>query len=156
MSLGDYLRLLRAKHGGLTPWDIEAATTLPKGLYRQMEQRYRAIGDDASIQILADYNAVPFEDLRWRLDWPRKELNRALVAAARARTPITLHLWDGRSLMGQVGWWDLGAVGLDSGSGAGSSASGTLHVVQRHAVERWDPRAPADQDAAESEDESED
>ena len=35
MSLGDYLRLLRAKHGGLTPWDIESATTLPKGLYRQ-------------------------------------------------------------------------------------------------------------------------
>ena len=75
MSLGDYLRLLRAKGGGLTPWDIEAATTLPKGLYRQMEQRYRAIGDDASIQILAEYYAVPFEDLRWRLDWSRKALS---------------------------------------------------------------------------------
>ena len=31
MSLGDTLRLLRAKHGGITPVDIEAATTLPKG-----------------------------------------------------------------------------------------------------------------------------
>ena len=46
MSLGDYLRLLRARKGGITPWDIEAATDLPKGLYRQMEQRYRAVGDD--------------------------------------------------------------------------------------------------------------
>ena len=40
MSLGDKLRLPRAQRGGITPVDIEAATPLPKGLYRQMEQRY--------------------------------------------------------------------------------------------------------------------
>jgi hypothetical protein len=137
MSLGDYLRLLRAKRGGLTPWDIEAATILPKGLYRQMEQRYRAIGDDASIQILSDYYAVPFEDLRWRLDWSRKALSRALHAAATNQTPIRLNLWNGLEANGKVAWWDLGAVGLDMGRGQ-------LLVVQRHAVERWDPRAPED------------
>ena len=164
MSLGDYLRLLRARKGGVTPLEIEAATGLAPGLYRYMEQRYRAVGDDDSIQVLADFYEVPFDDLRWRLDWPRKELNRALVAAARSKTPITLHLWNGRSLTGHVAWWDLGAVGLSIGSGslsptpeASPSGSGSLHVVQRHAVERWEPRAPVvDEDADESEDESED
>jgi len=137
MSLGDYLRLLRARRGGLTPWDIEAATALPKGLYRQMEQRYRAIGDDASIEILAEFYAVPFEDLRWRLDWPRKALSRALLAAATNQIPITLSLWNGQAAVGKVVWWDLGAVALDTNGGQ-------LLVVQRHAVERWDPRAPED------------
>jgi sRNA-binding regulator protein Hfq len=135
MSLGDYLRLLRARRGGITPWDIEAASGLTKGLYRQMEQRYRAVGDDDSIRILADFYGVPFEELRWRLDWPRKALSRALAAAVRENRPITLHLWNGESVTGSVQWWDLGAVALEA-------APGELLVVQRHAAERWDPRAP--------------
>ena len=150
MSLGDYLRLLRAKGGGLTPWDIESATTLPKGLYRQMEQRYRAMGDDASIEILAEFYAVPFEDLRWRLDWSRKALSRALHVAATNQMPITLGLWNGHETVGKVVWWDLGAVGLDTGNES-------LLIVQRHAVERWDPRAPevsaTDADDPDAEDE---
>jgi hypothetical protein len=44
---------------------------------------------------------------------------------------VTLHLWNGQT-GGTVKWWDLGAVGLDTGQG-------DLLVVQRHAVERWDP-----------------
>ena len=82
MSLGDYLRLLRARKGGVTPWDIETATpALPKGLYRQMEQRYRSMGDPEAVQMLADFYGVPFEDLIWRLEWPRKALSRALSAS---------------------------------------------------------------------------
>jgi sRNA-binding regulator protein Hfq len=142
MSLGDTLRLLRAKHGGITPVDIEAATTLPKGLYRQMEQRYRAVGDEESIGILAEYYGVPVEDLRWRLDWPRKALSRALVECVRAGAPITLYLWNGQQLSGTVKWWDLGAVGLETG---GENPV----VIQRHAVERWDPRAAGDSEPAE-------
>jgi sRNA-binding regulator protein Hfq len=147
MSLGDYLRLLRAKRGGITPWDIEAASDLPKGLYRQMEQRYRAVGDDSSVQILADYYGVPFDDLRWRLDWSRKALSRALVAATTGHAVITLELWNGETVRGSVAWWDLGAIGLNTGSGE-------ILVVQRHAVERWEPRAPEDSadDAGESDD----
>lgn len=144
MSLGDYLRLLRARHGGITPWEIEAATPLPKGLYRQMEQRYRAVGDDESIRILADFYQVPFEELRWRLDWPRKALSRALVRAQVDGTPLTLHLWNGKTVTGQVLWWDLGSVGLEL-------ADGTTLVVQRHAVERWAPRAPEDDVESEEE-----
>jgi hypothetical protein len=137
MSLGDYLRLQRAKHGGVTPWDIEGATELPKGVYRQMEQRYRAIGDDESIKILADYYGVPYEDVRWRLDWPRKSLSRALLASQQGLQPIKLFMWNGDVLEGHVRWWDLGAVGL-----APTEGPTELVVVQRHAVERWDPRGP--------------
>lgn len=141
MSLGDYLRLLRAQKGGVTPMEIEAATGLTPGLYRYMEQRYRAVGDDDSIQTLADYYEVPFEDLSWRLDWPRKGLSRALAAVVKAKAPITLYLWNGQSKTGRVVWWDLGAVALEDEQGA-------TQIVQRHAVERWDPRAP-DSPAAE-------
>lgn len=137
MSLGDKLRLLRATHGGVTPFDIEEATTLPKGLYRQMEQRYRAVGDDESIRLLADYYGVPFEDLRWRLDWPRKALSHALVACLRDQQPITFHLWNGQTIAGTVKWWDLGAVELET-------ADGGRIVVQRHAAERWEPRVTVD------------
>lgn len=136
MSLGDYLRLLRATHGGITPWEIEEATGLPKGLYRQMEQRYRAVGDDDAIRMLADFHGVAFEELRWRLDWPRKALSRALVAAQAKGIPITLHLWNGAAVSGLVLWWDLGAVALQM-------ADGTPMVVQRHAAERWNPTEPA-------------
>ncbi len=141
MSLGDTLRLLRAKRGGITPLEIETATTLPKGLYRQMEQRYRAVGDEESIRALADFYTVPFEDLRWRLDWPRKALSRALVACLRTNSPITLYLWNGQTVTGLVRWWDLGAVQLET-------PDAELIVVQRHATERWEPRAPDDAAAA--------
>lgn len=144
MSLGDYLRLLRARHGGITPWDIESATDLPKGLYRQMEQRYRSMGDEEAIRTLAAYYGVSFEDLRWRQDWPRKALSRSLVACQQQHLPITLHLWNGEECTGHIRWWDLGAVGL-----APAGAEQDLVVVQRHAVERWDPRvegAPGEDD----------
>jgi hypothetical protein len=135
MSLGDKLRMLRAQHDGVTPAEIEAALPeLPKGLYRYMEQRYRAVGDDASIQMLADYFDVPFDDLRWRLDWPRKTLNRTFVWVMQEGLPLTLQLWNGEMVSGQVKWWDLGACEI-------GTADGDV-VVQRHAIERWDPCAP--------------
>ncbi len=138
MSLGDYLRLLRAQRGGVTPLDIETALPdLTKGVYRQMEQRYRAVGDDASIRLIAGYYEQPFEELRWRLDWPRKALSRALVQARMNDAPITLHLWNGQVKAGRVKWWDLGALELETPNGA--------IVIQRHAIERWDPRAPEDE-----------
>jgi hypothetical protein len=140
MSLGDRLRVLRAQHGGVTPAEIEEALPeLPKGLYRYMEQRYRAVGDDVSIGMLADYFDVPFEDLRWRLDWPRKALNRAFVHVMQEDAPITLNLWNGDVVRGKVKWWDLGACEVATLAGD--------TVVQRHAVERWDPRAPEPEEA---------
>lgn len=148
MSLGDRLRLLRAQRGGVSPVEIEdALPELPKGLYRSIEQRYRAIGDDESIAMLASYFDVPFDDLRWRLDWPRKALSRALVHAVKNDQPITLELWTGHSITGNVAWWDLGAAAIETDGGE--------VVVQRHAVERWDPRAPEVAEAADEEVEGE-
>ncbi len=152
MSLGDYLRLLRARRNGLTPWDIETALpALTKGLYRQMEQRYRPMGDDDAIRLLADFFDVPFEDLRWRLDWPRKGLSRALVACQSDSQPITLNLWNGATVHGYVRWWDLGAIGLARAEAGGDDAG--LLIIQRHAVERWDPRIEEPEDEEEDEDE---
>jgi sRNA-binding regulator protein Hfq len=132
MSLGDYLRLLRARRGGIPPWEIEAATGLTKGLYRQMEQRYRAVGDAEALHTLAAFYDAPFEELRWRLNWPRKALSQALAAARDAGQPITLQLWNGEAVTGRVRWWDLGAAAVETPDGG-------LVVVQRHAVERWAP-----------------
>ncbi len=147
MSLGDYLRLLRAQRGGVTPLDIETALPdLTKGVYRQIEQRYRAVGDDESLRLIAGYYGLPFEELRWRLDWPRKALSRALVHALMNDAPITLHLWNGQVQTGRVKWWDLGALELETPDGA--------LVIQRHAVERWDPRAPDDEPPTEDSEDS--
>lgn len=141
MSLGDYLRLLRAQRGGVTPFDIETALPeLTKGSYRQMEQRYRAVGDDESLRLIAGYYGQPFEELRWRLDWPRKALSRALVQALTTDAAISLYLWNGQEKTGRVKWWDLGALELETSDGP--------IVIQRHAVARWDPRAADDDPAA--------
>jgi sRNA-binding regulator protein Hfq len=132
MSLGDYLRLLRAKAGGVTPREIEASTGLPQGSYRLMEQRYRAVGEDESVRLLANFYGAPVDELSWRLEWPRKALSRSLVSVVRNQSPITLHLWNGQTVTGMVKWWDLGAIGLETDQSE-------LLVVQRHAAERWDP-----------------
>jgi len=137
VSLGDYLRLLRARAGGTTPIEIEAATGLPRGSYRLMEQRYRTVGDEESIRLLADFYGAPVEELRWRMDWPRKALSHSLVAAMRQQRPITLYLWNGQTVTGMVKWWDLGAIGL-------VTEQGNLLVVQRHAAERWEPFVQAE------------
>jgi hypothetical protein len=146
MSLGDRLRILRAQRGGVTPAEIEEALPeLPKGLYRYMEQRYRAVGDDASIAALAGYFGVPFEDLLWRLDWPRKALSRAFVFVMNGDLPISLQLWNGDVVSGKVGWWDLGACEIETPAGG--------VVVQRHAVERWEPCAPEPEETEGAEEE---
>jgi hypothetical protein len=135
MSLGDTLRLLRAQRGGITPFEIETALPdLPKGIYRQMEQRYRSMGDDDSIRLLAGFFGVPYVELRAQLEWPRKALSRALVYAQARDIPISLHLSIGEHVTGKVLWWDLGAVGLVTAGGE--------WVIQRHAVRQWEPRAP--------------
>lgn len=131
MSLGDYLRYLRAMKGGPTPWDIQEATGVPSGLYRQMEQRYRAMGDEETLVRLAAYFDVPVEELRWRYDWPRKLLSKALVEAQEEGRPIRLHLRTGETFEGRVEWWDLGATLL-------TLTNGEQVVVQRHVVETWE------------------
>jgi len=131
MSLGDYVRYLRAVKGGPTPWAIEAASGIPAGIYRQIEQRYRAIGEEQLLEKMATYYAVAPDELRWRQNWPRKGLTSALVDAQESARPLTLILRSGEVFTGAVLWWDLGAVELQEANGASV-------VVQRHIVDRWE------------------
>ena len=130
MSLGDYVRYLRALKGGPTPWQIEEVTGIPSGVYRQIEQRYRAVGEDDTLERLAVYYQVPLEDLTWRYAWSRKALNATLASTQENGTPISLELRSGEVVSGQVSWWDLGAIAV-------TEADGQLVVVQRHIVDRW-------------------
>lgn len=131
MSLGDYVRFLRALKGGPTPWQIETDTGIAPGIYRQIEQRYRSIGDEQLLEKMAVYFGVAAEELRWRQHWPRKGLTAALVDAQESGQPLTLVLRNSETLTGAVQWWDLGAVEI-------RQADGVLLVVQRHMVDRWE------------------
>jgi transcriptional regulator with XRE-family HTH domain len=130
MSASDYLRYLRAVKGGPTPQDIENATGVPAGAYRQIEQRYRAMGNEEELASLAAYFEVPVEELTGRLEWTRKALSAALVEAVEMKAPISLELRSGQTLTGTVQWSDLGAALLQL-------EDGQEVVVQRHMVDRW-------------------
>jgi len=134
MSLGDYIRYLRALHGAPTPSQIAAACGLPHGgVITQIEQRYRRMGTDEELEKLAAYFNVPVEELKWRREKYRKAFSRFVHQAMIEGTPVRLHLRLGETLTGWIKWWDLGAVGLEPEDG------GPLIVVQRHAVDDWEP-----------------
>lgn len=130
MSLGDYLRFLRAMKGGPTPWEIQEATDVPSNVYRHLEQRYREMGDDDTIQKLADYFDVPVEELQRHRTKYRKALSTALLEAQTDDLPIHLTLRSGHELEGKLEWWDLGATLM-------RLADGEEVVIQRHIIDDW-------------------
>ncbi|MGQ9459171.1 MAG: helix-turn-helix domain-containing protein [Anaerolineae bacterium] len=136
MSLGDYVRYLRALKGGPTPLEMAEEGDIPAGEYRQIEQRYREVATDETVQRLARYFGVPVEELEWRRAWPRKALTSALDRALRQGLRIRLTLRTGEHLSGRVRWFDLGAALLEPDDGSGEL------VVQRHVVETWELEAP--------------
>lgn len=132
MSLGDYVRYLRAMKGGPDYRAIETATGVTSRTLREVEQRYRRVGEnDSDLQKLADYFGVPVEALTWRREKWRKSLSEALYTAQQEGRSIRLILRDGPTFEGRVLWWDLGATELEL-----SDAAGRV-VVQRHAVDDW-------------------
>jgi transcriptional regulator with XRE-family HTH domain len=131
MSLGDELRYLRAQAGGPTPFEIEEATGVSAGLYRQLEQRYRAMGDDETIEKLATYFETDAKMLKRARARSRKALSQHLAKTQESETPLQLHLRTGETLSGHLAWWDLGAIGLELQDG------GAFVVVQRHTVVDW-------------------
>ncbi len=133
MSLGDFVRYLRAIKGGPDFWTVEEATGVPGRTLREIEQRYRRVGEsEEDLQKLADYYAVPVDELIWRREKWRKLLSVALYTAQTEDRSIRLILRDGPTFEGRVLWWDLGATELDLLDGGGRL------VVQRHAVDDWD------------------
>jgi hypothetical protein len=119
--------------GGTDFFSIEEATGVPSRSLREIEQRYRRVGEsDEDLQRLADYYDVPLEELIWRREKWRKLLSEALCIAQAEKRPIRLILRDGPTFEGQVVWWDLGATELQLSSGH------ERLVVQRHAVDNWE------------------
>jgi hypothetical protein len=132
VSLGDYVRYLRAMKGGPDYHAIEAATGIAGRTLREIEQRYRRVGEeDGDLQKLADYFGVAVEELTWRREKWRKLLSEALHTAQEEGRPIRLVLRDGPVFEGRVLWWDLGAAELELSGGEGKV------VVQRHIVDDW-------------------
>ncbi|MCS7221209.1 MAG: hypothetical protein RML36_11685 [Anaerolineae bacterium] len=134
MSSGDYLRYLRALKGGPDLITVGQESGVAPHVLREIEQRYRPIGDQETLTKLAHYYGVPPEELIWRHEWSRKSLSRALEAAQQQDYPLRVHLRTGEAFQGKVIWWDLGAVLLEL-------EDGRQLVVQRHIIETWDPRA---------------
>jgi hypothetical protein len=133
VSLGDYLRYLRAMKGGPDFLTIEGATGVSCRISREIEQRYRRVGEnDDDLQKLADYFGVPVEELTWRREKWRKLLSEALYSAQTENRLIRLLLRDGPTFEGRVLWWDLGATELELATDGGRV------VVQRHAVDDWE------------------
>ncbi|HRX04259.1 MAG: helix-turn-helix transcriptional regulator [Anaerolineae bacterium] len=130
MSTGDYVRYLRAVKGGPTPHDIQEATGITAGMYRQLEQRYREVGDEEELTKLAEYFGVPAEDLIKRSPWTRKALSEVLVNARESQQSISIELRNGETIVGSVGWSDLGAALI-------LSDDRREIVVQRHFIDRW-------------------
>lgn len=133
MSLGDYMRYLRAMKGGPDFQAMEEATGVSSRVMREIEQRYRRVGEnDEELQKLADYFNVPIEELSWRREKWRKLLSEALYTAQTEDRPIALVVREGPTFKGHVLWWDLGATELELSDGEG------WVVVQRHAVDDWE------------------
>ena len=111
MSLGDYLRYLRAMHGGestleianklglLSPWPIN-----------EIEQRYRDCGSEELVAKLAEYYGVPVADLTWRRKRSRKGLSAFISNAADNSYTVVVILRSGERLEGTVDWFDMGAI----------------------------------------------
>jgi transcriptional regulator with XRE-family HTH domain len=133
MSLGDYVRYLRAVKGGPDFFAIQEVTGVSTGTLREIEQRYRRVGEnDEDLLKLAGYFGVPVEELTWRREKWRKLLSEALDTAQAHKWAIRLMLRDGPTFEGSVLWWDLGATEMELSSGQGRV------VVQRHAVDDWE------------------
>jgi len=131
MSLGDELRYLRARAGGPTPLEIEEATGVDSGLYRQLEQRYREMGSDETVEQLAAYFGGDPEALKRARGRSRKALSQHLDDAQDRGSLVQFQLRSGGAISGRVVFWDLGCVGLSPVSG------GPLVIVQRHAIIDW-------------------
>ena len=145
MSLGDYVRFLRAVKGGPTPWEMTEGGGIPSAEYRQIEQRYREVASDEIIEQLARYFDVPTEELLRRRPWSRKQLSADLDRAWRGGRLIHLTLRTGDRFDGRVEWFDLGALLLRQPDEGGEV------VIQRHIVDEWalEPSEQAGEENAE-------
>ncbi|NLS75855.1 MAG: hypothetical protein GXY76_01205 [Chloroflexi bacterium] len=134
MSLGDYLRYLRAVHGGESTQDIATKLGLPSPWpINEIEQRYRDCGDNELVARLAEYYGVPVEEMQWRRRRSRKALTAFLSEAQDNAHTIVLVLRNEERLIGTVEWFDMGAILLKPLDDEKRDI-----MVQRHIVDDWE------------------
>lgn len=132
MSLSDYMKLLRARHGGVTPREIQEVTGVPLHEINYIEMKHRRIGEDDEILAkLAAYFGVPLEQLQWHRERYRKKLTAALYKHQDGGEPITLKLESGHQISGPISWFDRAVVAL-------AQDGQEPIIVERHAVVDWE------------------
>jgi hypothetical protein len=133
MSLGDHLRYLRARRGGIDTRSIAEELGLDRPwLINEIEVRYREVGDDELVAKLARYYDRPVDELLWHRARSRKKLTQDVALAMQEERPVRLVLRSGTALEGEPIWWDLGTIGLMV------AGEDEVTVVQRHAVIDWE------------------
>jgi len=134
MSLSDYVKLMRATKGGVTPWEIAEGTGLASKDVHLLEVKHRRMGeDDAMLTKLAAYFEVPVEALTSRRDNFRKRLTAFLAERQRTQDAVTLVLESGEELHGTVAWFAREAFALDPTGGEPDLPL----IVQRAIVAEW-------------------
>ena len=132
MSLSDYIKLLRARKGGVTPLEMQEVTHIPVHEINYIEMKHRRIGeDDEMLARLAAYFDVPLEQLQWHRERYRKRLTAVLYQRQDSGEPITLKLESGHELSGTVNWFDRAVVAL-------AQEGAEQLVIERHAVADWE------------------
>jgi hypothetical protein len=133
MSMGDYVKYLRAVRGGVTPSEIEEATGIPFSQINVIEYKFAPVFDDPDLlSKLAAYFQVPVEELGRRATRTRKLLTRFLAEHAASTLRVHFTLAGGARVIGQVMWWDRSAVGLRLDGDAGDA------VVYRHSIQIYE------------------
>lgn len=134
MSLSDYIKYLRARHGGDTPWEIAEACGVSAGAIHLLEVKHRRVGeDDEQLRKLASFFGVPLEELTRRREAYRKRLTFFLEGLAGSDTPITLKLEDGEEMEGSVQWYAREALALVPPGDNGEAP----YIVQRCWIADW-------------------
>lgn len=134
MSLSDYIKYLRARHGGDTPWEIAEASGVPAGAIHLIEVKHRRVGeDDEQLEKLAAFFNIPVEELTRRREAYRKRLAFFLDQMSGSDTPIHLKLEHGEELEGKVLWYAREALALTPEG----EPNGEPYIVQRSWVADW-------------------
>ncbi len=134
MSLSDYIKYLRATHGGGTPWEIAEASGVPAGAIHLLEVKHRRVGeDDEQLGKLAAFFNVPLEELTRRREAYRKRLAFFLEEAISGEKPVALKLEDGEELEGTILWYAREALAI----APANDAQGVPYIVQRSWVADW-------------------
>lgn len=134
MSLSDYLKLMRAVKGGVTPWEIAEATGIPSKEVHLLEVKHRRMGeDDAMLDKLAGYFEVPVEELTRRRDQFRKRLTSFAVDRQRSQERVTFVLETGESFSGHIAWFAREAIALRPDGGSDDAPI----ILQRAMIADW-------------------